>query len=561
MSLQSNWIEEIPSDTAEVGQVILKESNPYRLVGDHVNSFLKMSDFAPIYSTLGRGAICPIILALVTVFQFLENIPDRMAALCAVARIDWKYALHVPLTWKGFDYSDLSNFRKRLRENDAERLIFELVLKWVRSLGFLKRYGKQRTDSTHLIGCVERMSRLELMWETLRLALRAIKSAIPEWYAASIPAAFHEAYVERHSDWQLNKEEVKVEMKKAGQDGFWLLDCLEDSAPEDVLSLPEVETLRTVLEQQFERQDGKTIVRKPPIKGKDVLASPHDPEARWSKKRSTQWVGYKLQVTETAEAKDEDGNESDDDDNHDSEGNNQDKKSETVNFITDIDVVASNDVDSEALDEIQERLIKRDLKPEEHNVDQGYVTGPNLANSADRKIELIGPAASVSGDKEVGYRLTDFEIDRSAKKAICPQGCESAHWQESPAPETGDPDRQKIRIYFGVACRTCPARDQCKPGKQGRQVVLSAFSPELSSRRAEQQTEEFKERMKWRAGIEGTIFGLVHSHGARRARYRGMAKVRLQAYFTGAAANLKRLARAIADQAESQVKIESPSLA
>jgi hypothetical protein len=40
---------------------------------------------------LGRGAICPIILSLITVFQYLENIPDRTAAQWAVVRIDWKY--------------------------------------------------------------------------------------------------------------------------------------------------------------------------------------------------------------------------------------------------------------------------------------------------------------------------------------------------------------------------------------------------------------------------------------------------------------------------------------
>jgi len=81
MSLQANWNVEIPPDTAQVGQAILDEHNPYRLVGEQVNSFLTLHDFAPLYSDLGRGGICPIVLALVTVFQFLENIPDRVAAL------------------------------------------------------------------------------------------------------------------------------------------------------------------------------------------------------------------------------------------------------------------------------------------------------------------------------------------------------------------------------------------------------------------------------------------------------------------------------------------------
>jgi hypothetical protein len=53
--------------------------------------------------------------------------------------------------------------------------------------------------------------------------------------------------------------------------------------------------------------------------------------------------------------------------------------------------------------------------------------------------------------------------------------------------------------------------------------------------------------MHARAAIEGTISELVRAHDLRRARYRGVSKVFLQALFTTTAANLKRLARATAD--------------
>ena len=46
--------------------------------------------------------------------------------------------------------------------------------------------------------------------------------------------------------------------------------------------------------------------------------------------------------------------------------------------------------------------------------------------------------------------------------------------------------------------------------------------------------------MKHRNGIEGTQSELVRGHGLRHARYRGLAKVRLQNYFSGAACNVKR---------------------
>jgi IS5 family transposase len=477
-----------------------------------------------MYSKVGRGAIHPVVLSLVTVFQYQENIPDRAAAQWAVARMDWKYALHMPLDWKGFHYADLCNFRKRLLKYEAERLIFDKVLEWVGSQGFLKKYGKQRSDSTHFLGAVERLSRLELVWETLRVALKAIQSEAPQWYGKQIPSAFHEVYVERQSSWRLSKQEVETKMLRAGADGFWLQDCLAESASKRVLELSEVKTLYTVWEQQFEREGDETKTRPPSGrgKGKDLVVTPHDPEARWSEKRGKDWVGGRLQVTETAEDK------------------------VTQQFITDIDVVAANRDDSEVVDEIHKRLEARGLKPQEHDVDQGYTSGPNLAQSATRGIELLGPVAQDTAGKPKGYKQSDFELDFEAKQATCPQGKIAPKWYDRPSEENDG--YVGAEIQFKKACEGCPARAKCAPGKSGRTLKVSPYYPLLQQRRAEQETDSFKERYKRRAAVEGTISEIVRGHGGRRARYRGLAKARLQALFTGAAVNLKRLGRALAAQ-------------
>lgn len=530
MSLQKNWNIGIPEQTAEIGHETLAEGDPYRLVGDGVNDILSWEDFEGLYSQVGRGAVNPIVLCLVTVFQFLENIPDRQAARWAVMRMDWKYALHMPLTWQGFHYSDLCNFRKRLVEHGAERMIFDKVLDWVRALGFLKKYAKQRTDSTHVLGAVERLSRLELVWETLRVALKAIKAEAAQWYGQQIPGAFHEVYVERHSAWRLSEQEVTTEMRKAGTDGFWLMGRLEESAPKRVLELSEVETLRTVWEQQFEREGDETRTRPPSGrgKGKDLVVTPHDPEARWSEKRGKGWVGYRLQVTETAEDE------------------------VTQQFITDIDVVSANRDDSEVVDEIQGRLQEQDLKPEEQVVDQGYTSGANLAHSAARGVELLGPVAQDTAGKPEGFRQSDFDLDFETQQATCPQGKIAPAW--CPRPSEANDGYVGAEIQFGKQCEGCSDRADCAPGKCGRTLKASPYYTLLQQRRAEQETEDFKERYKRRAAIEGTVSEVVRAHGGRRARYRGHSKVRLQALFIGAATNLKRLARALAarnEQAES----------
>ena len=56
-------------------------------------------------------------------------------------------------------------------------------------------------------------------------------------------------------------------------------------------------------------------------------------------------------------------------------------------------------------------------------------------------------------------------------------------------------------------------------------------------------TEEFKEDMHKRNGIEGTLSGLVRGQGMRTCRFIGKAKANLQMKLCGAAANIKRLVK------------------
>jgi transposase len=62
-------------------------------------------------------------------------------------RLDWKYALHLPLEDSGFDFSVLSEFRDRLIAGEAEKRVFEKLVEEIRTLGLLKERGKQRSDT------------------------------------------------------------------------------------------------------------------------------------------------------------------------------------------------------------------------------------------------------------------------------------------------------------------------------------------------------------------------------------------------------------------------------
>jgi transposase len=524
MSLQWALSRVVPEDTAAVGEKLLASDDLYRRMGDSFDHWMpEEADFVPLYSRQGRGAISPLLLGLVLVFQMLEKVPDRAAARYVVTRLDWKYALHLPLGYSGFHFTDLYAFRQRLVGRQKEALLFEQLIRRLRQEGLLRARGKMRTDATHVVALLNRLSQLELVRESLRVALRAIETQEGAWAEERIPEAFAETYSQRQNDYRLTDRQITEQLGQVGHDGYWLLKEIERGAPEGVGSLSEVETLRSVLEQQFPQgpEQGPTARR---LGGRGVIETPHDPEVRGAKKGKKSWLGFKVQVTENC-----------DDD--------------VVSLIVDIDVTEAMDYDGTALPDIQGRLAERELTPAEQYVDQNYTSGKNLKHSAEQGIDLMGRVQEDHGAPP-GYGGADFQIDEQERKAVCPQGHPSVVWSEGKgAPGT----LPRVQIRFAAAtCRACPAFGQCTRSAQGREVVLNPYREYIRAGRERAQTETARQAFQRRSPIEGTISELVRGHGLRYARYRGLAKMRLQALFTAVATNLKRLMRWLVRQ-EAQV--------
>lgn len=514
MSVCDSLYTDIPEEIRDWGESQLEAEDIYRVIGDQLLTFIAAEELTSMYSNIGRPSINPVILSLVTILQYLENIPDRLAASLVRTRLDWKYALHLSLYDSGFHYSDLCNFRKRLLSHGKESLIFEELLKKIESLGYLKKRKHQRTDSTHVLAVVRHLSRLENLSESLRVALKAIEKADATFYKVKLPVPYTEHWSKPLNDYQMTDEERKETLERVGQDIHWLLDFLRTNR-ESFLRLPAVELLQTLFSQHFTMQSREVRLKKEATNGKEKIQTPHDPEARYSTKRGKSWTGYKVHITETANEKGE------------------------VNFVTDVSTTNACDRDNEALPQIQESLEERELKPEQQYTDKAYVTGDNLADSQENGIELTGEVDEL--DNNGLFTADDFTIDYETKTATCPAGCTSSSWREF---ESGK-HQGEVEISFGQQCQDCPCKEKCTRARDGRRLRLHRHYPLLRARRKECKTDSFKESMKRRPPIEGTISEMVRAHGLRRSRYRGMLRTHLQNLMKGAAVNLKRLVKAM----------------
>jgi len=120
---------------------LFPEDSVYQFVGDVLFDQFHDEDFADLYPADGQPSISPVLLSFVTIFKALEDLSDRMTVYCLRFRFDWKFALHLPPEYKGFDHTVLSEFRKRLLTNDAEARVFNAIFAQLKQLGFYKHKG------------------------------------------------------------------------------------------------------------------------------------------------------------------------------------------------------------------------------------------------------------------------------------------------------------------------------------------------------------------------------------------------------------------------------------
>ena len=294
---------------------------------------------------------------------------------------------------------------------------------------------------------------------------------------------------------------------------------------------------------------GEAATIQPKDKGQlssDRVQNPHDPEATYAVKgegrNQKEHVGYKVQVAESvSEAVLAPGEP-------------------TGNFITGIVThPACQSDEAGALQMEQEQARMGWSKPPVLYVDGAYVSAAKLAEAKAEGRELIGPAQAAPG-KEGRFSAADFQINVEARTALCPAGKTSTQCSRLVVAATG---KVSYRFEFSTQCHGCPLRAQCLGQDQPhRTVAVGEHHTGLQARRQEQKTDAFKARMKHRNAIEGTQSELVRAHGLRRARYRGLGKVKLQGYFSAAACNVKRwLRRQAWKLQQTATPLQAPSVA
>src|SRR5262245_13095851 len=538
MSLHPQAIYPVPEDTRRVARAAFSHGNVYIQVADHLGNIYNDAQFTALFPTRGQPAEAPARLALAALLQFAEGLSDRQAADAVRSRIDWKYVLGLELTDPGFHHTVLSEFRTRLVTGQVETLLLDTLLTVARTHGLLKARSRQRTDSTHVVGAIRVLNRLERVGETLRAALNSLAVVAPAWVQALAPPAWYDRYAHRVENYQMPKTDAARQALAAvmGADGQGLLQAIDAAVEQPWLrEIPAVQTLRRVWTEQYVEVHGTLSWRevKDMPSPAELIASPYDPEARYSTKRAVEWIGYKVHLTETCDPA-------------------------TPHLIVNVETTPATTPDDHMLATVHASLEPRGLLPAEHVVDKGYTDSHVLVDSQRTYgVTLLGPVAddpSWQARAGTGFDKAQLLVDWDRQIVTCPMGKQSISWLPNTYPQNGMTWEAR---FARKDCPPCPQRAHCTRAKKAPRIVGRQAQDQyeaLHAARHRQTTEAFAQQYAPRAGIAGPHAQGIRRCGRRQSRYVGLARTHLQHIATAAALNIVRMGEWLAGTPQAKTR-------
>jgi transposase len=255
--MQSPLFQSVPANTARAAKTVFNIENLYLAIGDQLDNLFGGLNLNDLDDYGEKPAYSLFILAMVTLFQCAEGIPDRQAADAVRTRLDWKYALHLPLDYPSIDYTALREFRRRLRLNRAGLDVFQHMLTRLVKLGLWGSEDNRRMDIIAILATVDTLSRVDETAATMSLALEALASRQPEWLRTISLPHWYERYSQLFTSQRLpgSEQELDVMVQAVRTDMFYLLKEIGRADATDLILLPEVQALEQICQQQFQPQE------------------------------------------------------------------------------------------------------------------------------------------------------------------------------------------------------------------------------------------------------------------------------------------------------------------
>jgi hypothetical protein len=504
----------------DVAQLVgpLPEGSFFALLAEHGDRIVRDEDFAECYSSrMGRPSIRPSLLAKVMLLQHRTGASDEQAMEAVAWDLRWKVALGLAVDHQGWHPTSLTKFRARLLLHGKEQLALENTLRLAEEIGLLDGAAEQIVDSTPMLGAAATQDTVRLVRHGVRKLLDAV-AALDAAAGRRLDdgLAFDYAKPAQKPDCRWREKAARERMlTRVAQDAERALQGVEqaDGLLGDGRVAEAHRLLRELIGQDFDIDfDGIPRLHRGTASGR--IISTVDPEMRHGRKSQHQrFDGYKLSATAT----------------------NTDAP-----LITAVEVAPASEQDGpQAKHLVDPQPAGR--RPQRLLGDTAYGTGPVRAELAERNVDVLAPVPEAPG-KPGRLANRDFHIDLQAGTVTCPAG--------QAAPIRTEPAGQRRATFAKTVCAGCPLHDRCvAPARGDRQVLIAPDESLLiAARQALDDPRHAEHLRRTRPRIERLLGLLTVRYGARKSRYFGRRKARLQAAWAAALVNLNPIARHLAAQ-------------
>ncbi len=486
------------------------------------------------HERLGRIAIEPQILVRAMVAQYLYNWSDRVCADMIENHITVKWFIGLGVEQKGFDFTLLSKYRKLLRENDKERMVFDAIVEQLIEAEYISRKEKAIMDATHLAADLAIPTATRLLRDGIEFMLEVTKEHSQKLWAEAVKQVGLDRYLkeEDKKEYLLDAQDKAQRLNRTARDAWqlkeWLKAQKKKGAWENESIDKTLRLLEKVLEDYVEEQDPPPKKKKQPNhnrkggvknkkrgskkfkqrkkKGPGRLVSFKDKDARWGAKSDQKtFAGYKA---------------------HTMENENQ--------LVLDTEITAGNvSDDAPVIGQVERVKEKHGIEIKKLTGDTKYGTGDIRKKMSQKGAAVVAPLMPATNKK--GFYTNDkFKYHETADRVTCPAG------RRSKRKIRNNGSNSYVHFFPARICNKCSKKTRCTESNNGRMVSVSDYRELFQAAAEYNATGAYKEDMKFRARIEAKQWEIKHLHGLNRVKYRGLDKVQQQAHNVAAVVNLKR---------------------
>lgn len=451
----------------------------------------------------------------VLALQQYHDLADLEACKQFAYDIQWHYALDVVEESDQAKYichKTLWTMRTMATELCLDADLFDASAKELAEM-FRVDPGKQRIDSVHIRSNMARLGRIGIFVKSIDRFLVNLKRHHRSHWNKIDPELIQRYQGKKAAECfaGVKPSQSQKTLMQVASDLYRLTIQFEGNKKIAKMSSYKV-LCRIVAEQCDVKDDGTIEVKAAKQIGSDSLQNPSDPDATYSGHKGQ---GYQVQVMETYTEHDDD-----------------EKKAGQLNLITHVQVEKACQSDAQALLPAIEDTQEKDLGPEQVQADSLYGSDDNCQQAEQLGVEVISPA--MGKEKGEVCNLSDFEFLSNGHVDKCPAGHRPIQQK-----------KKKTRYSQGFAtelCEKCQLVENC-PAKRGAKFFYVRYTEKefrIAIRRQHEQTARFREKYRWRAGVEATMSQFDRLTGVKHLRVRGFQAVRFAAVMKAVAVNLVR---------------------